>query len=130
MILAATDSFRALTNYMNHPLAMRGGGLMLLAGLSLVGFWVAMTYWDNYRQKIALAKQTPAALFLELCRIHNLNRDQIHILQACTQDQHELPILFVDPSLLETFAKSNPNYTANALLLRDTLFGHHMNQMA
>ena len=68
--------------------------------------------------------------FLELCRIHNLNRDQIHLLQACTHDQHELPILFVDPALLETFAKSNPNYTANALLLRDTLFGHGLNQMA
>ncbi len=122
-MLANTDTFRALTNYMSHPMSMRGGGLMLIAGLTLIAFWVAMNYWETYRQKVALAQQTPSALFLELCRLHDLTREQILLLQACTQDHHELPILFVDPALLETFAKVQPNSTAAALRLRDILFG-------
>lgn len=123
-MLANAETFRAMTNYMNHPIAMRGGGIMLIAGLSLLAFWVAMTYWENYRQRLASSQKSPFALFQELCRTHNLNREQILLLQNCTQDQNELPVLFVDPALIESFAKSYPDHTPKTLQLRNTLFGH------
>jgi len=130
VILANADTLRAVSQYMNHPIALRGGGIMLLAALSLAAFWVAMTYWENYRKKTELAQQTPTALFTELCRVHDLTREQIHLLQMCTHDHHELPVLFVDPTFLETFAKNHPAHTPGALRLRDILFGHHPSAQA
>jgi len=122
-MLAETNALRAISDYMSHPMAMRGGGIMLFAGLSFAAFWVAMHYWENFRLKAAVAQQTPTALFQELCRLHDLTWEQIHFLQTTVQDHHELPLLFVDPELLESFAKTHPAQTISALKLRDTLFG-------
>ena len=114
-----------LSNILNSPLVWRGGGIILLIGLSVVAFWVAMNFWESYKKKTILAQQTPSALFLELCRVHDLTREQIHLLEMCTHDHHELPVLFVDPALIESFAKTHPAHTPAALRLRDILFGKH-----
>ena len=70
--------------------------------------WAVLHYWNRYRDKILRRGDSPQSLFLELCRVHRMDRTEKSLLmQAVTAAQLDEPaVVFVNPQVLGAMSES------------------------
>jgi hypothetical protein len=71
-----------------------------IAGIAV--FWVALHYWNRYRDKLVLPGRRLPPLFLELCEAHQLSRAERTLLLKAVESSRltHAAAVFVDERIL------------------------------
>lgn len=124
-LLANADLGRAFTRYSKRSSSWSENWYLIVAVLGIALFWIALYFWDRYRKQIIYSDDSEKALFLELCRAHQLSRAECTILLRAVRAKslQQPALLFVDPTLLLQLAFSNSTDAASYSQLSKRLFG-------
>ena len=97
---------------------------LAVIGSALALLWLGIVLAERWRGFWLLKSQSPRALFRELCRAHALSRSQRQLLREISQ---QFPLeqccqVFVDPQLLEDYARAQADHAEGTRKLRRLLF--------
>jgi hypothetical protein len=90
------------------------------AVLAIAAFWAGIYFWDRRRRPTAPAPGT--GLFGDLCRVHQLSREERDVLHRVTTGLPSPAVVFVDPQLLDRLGDSHPADAVACAALRGRLF--------
>lgn len=98
-----------------------------LVAIAIAGFllWLAVNRLEWFRFARRQYSQTQEALFAELCQAHDLSRSERTLLSliAQTVGADKCCCVFVDPRVIEQFARNNSADAEESLDLYRRLFG-------
>jgi hypothetical protein len=83
--------------------------LMTWIGL-IVAFWVGLYYFDKWRKSRGGVVGSGKSLFLDLCRVHGLSRQERSLLLKAAKLHQPLEpaVIFVDPQILARCTTAPP----------------------
>lgn len=92
---------------------------------ALLLLWLGVNWVERWRGHLLLSSQSPRTLFRELCRVHALTRTDRQRLAAITQtfSPEQSCRIFIDPRVLEEYARSNPAEAEESRYFLRRLFG-------
>ena len=92
---------------------------------ALAILWLGVNGVERWRGFRLANSQSPQALFRELCRAHALTRARRQLLTAISQaaPPEQCCQVFIDPRLIQEYARVNPGDADQARYLLRLLFG-------
>jgi hypothetical protein len=101
-----------------------------LVAIAIAAFllWLAANRLEWFRFARRQYSQTQEALFAELCHAHDLSRTERMLLSLIGQSigADRCCWVFVDPRIVQQFARNNPADADGCLELGQRLFGTHV----
>ena len=95
--------------------------ITIVALLAVAAFWAGIYFWDRHRRP----SDPPAGtgLFGDLCRLHQLSREERELLHRVTAGMPLPSVVFVDPEALDRLSDKHPVDAIACTRLRNRLFG-------
>ena len=115
----------AFRRYSRRSHSLRDNWLLIAIVIGIPLFWWGIHLWDKRRKKISLGGADSKSLFAELCQAHGLNWSERSLITRAAQAKRiEHPAaVFIDPSILGSFASSQSPEAAEYGNLAGKLFG-------
>lgn len=128
LLTANIDNFRAGRQYLRNTGGITDHWFLIVAVVTIIGFWVGLYYWDRHRKQVRRGGDTPKALFLELASVHRLSRaDRSLLWNASEAAKLEQPAtIFVNPDILAEISAGNREDAGAYEQLRERLFGRNI----
>lgn len=123
--LLARADFSEISQHARDSGSGSTGNFIIGAIIAIVVFWAALHYWSRLRKQYLHNSNDPKSLYLELCRVHRLNRaERGLLLRAIEMQKPAQPgLLFVDPEPLGAMQRSSSPDAEAFAALSDKLFG-------
>jgi hypothetical protein len=125
--MASTAEFsETVKRWMQKSDSMEKSGFGIVILVAIVLVWIWLFLWDRSRRLAKKVGIDREGLFTQLCDLHNLSKTDRQLLQTLAETQRigQPALAFVNPSLLLSFAESDPGASAEVRNLADRLFGH------
>ncbi len=109
-IIARGSTFDSIARSASRPSTM-SDNLFLITWIGLiVAFWVGLYYFDKWRKSRSGIVGSHKSLFLDLCRVHGLSRQERSLLLKAAKIYRPLEpaLIFVDPTILAHCAAAPP----------------------
>ena len=76
--------------------------LIVWVAVAIAMLWAAINYWSRFRDRFLRQSDSPKSLFLELCRVHRLDRAEKSFLLAAVEAARlsEPAVVFINPDIL------------------------------
>ncbi len=126
-VIARADGFNELSRTFRRPSTTTSDNLFLLCWIGLiVGFWVALYYFDKWRKSRKGQGGSAKSLFSELCVAHGLSWHERSLLMKAVHRKSgtDPAAVFVDPRILEQCIKAPAFDTQTYTRLSQKLFGN------
>lgn len=124
-LFANIDFFRSASRHLSGSGSTSRMGIVVLIVVVIALVWLALTFFDKYRQLLLAHQRSPQALFRDLCRLHKLTGGERQLLLAVQAGSKPelLSCVFVDPRMLAAYATANINQADACRGLSRKLFG-------
>ncbi len=118
------------TNEISRAFRSRGmlqENWLLISVAIVIGIvWGVLYFWEKFQLQRKSAADTPHGLFYDLCKSHRLSRtDTSCLLKAASENNADQPaMVFIDPTILDTFQKNAGTDLKYYKTLAEKLFGN------
>jgi len=123
-LLAATNPIQAVGDFLTAWLPEGFLFHVTVIASALALLWLAVNWVERWRGFRLARSQTPWALFRELCRAHALPRARRQLLTVIAEEAspNQCCRVFIEPRLLEDYARAHPATADEARQLLRLLF--------